>query len=90
VTPTTIQIIAASLFAIAIAHTFSTKIFERLAHSKPQHAGIWHLLGEVEVVFGFWALILIVTMFVIEGSAKATAYVDSRNFTEPLFVLRLW
>jgi Putative Na+/H+ antiporter len=89
VTPTAIQIIAASLFAIAIAHTFSTKIFERLAHARPRHAGIWHLLGEVEVVFGFWALILIVTMFAIEGSAKATAYVDSRNFTEPLFVFAI-
>lgn len=87
--PTTIQIIAATLFVIAITHTFSTKIFERLAHSRPQHAGMWHLLGEVEVVFGFWALILVVSMFGIEGSAKAIAYIDSRNFTEPLFVFAI-
>jgi len=45
--PTPIQIVGASLFALAVLHTFSTKFFERLAHRQPQHAGIWHLLGEV-------------------------------------------
>ncbi len=49
----TIELIAAALFAIAILHTFSTKYFERLAHKRPAHAGIWHLLAEVEVVFGY-------------------------------------
>ena len=28
----------------------------------PEHAGFWHLLGEVEVVFGFWAMVLLVLM----------------------------
>ena len=31
---------------------------ERLAHRYPRHAGVFHLLGEVEVVFGFWAIVL--------------------------------
>lgn len=88
-TPTTIQLIAAALFAVAIAHTFATKFFERLAHLRPAHAGIFHLLGEVEVVFGFWALVLVVSMFAIEGSSVATQYIDSRNFTEPLFVFAI-
>ncbi|WP_211159264.1 putative Na+/H+ antiporter [Aromatoleum buckelii] len=57
--PTLIQFVATALFAVAILHTFSTRIFERLAHTRPTHAGIWHLLGEIEVVFGFWALILV-------------------------------
>ena len=30
-------------------HTFSTKYFAHLAHSNPKHAGLFHLLGEVEV-----------------------------------------
>jgi Na+/H+ antiporter NhaD/arsenite permease-like protein len=88
-TATTIQWIGAALFAVAILHTFSTKIFERLAHTQPAHAGVWHLLGEVEVVFGFWALVLMVAMVVVEGSAPATEYIDSRNFTEPLFVFAI-
>ncbi|HVK54898.1 MAG TPA: putative Na+/H+ antiporter [Burkholderiales bacterium] len=87
--PTTIQIIAAFLFAIAIIHTFSTKFFERLAQAHPKHAGTWHLLGEVEVVFGFWALVLVLLMFAIEGKQAATQYVDSRNYTEPMFVFAI-
>jgi len=51
VRPDTIQLLSAGIFAIALIHTFSTKLFERLAHSRPRHAGVWHLLGEVEVVF---------------------------------------
>jgi hypothetical protein len=89
VTPTTMEIIGAALFAVAILHTFATRFFERLAHARPAHAGLWHLLGEVEVVFGFWALLLVVAMFAIEGSAKATQYVDSRDLTEPLFVFAI-
>jgi len=85
-TPTAMESIAAGLFALAIIHTFATKYFERLAHARPAHAGLWHLLAEVEVVFGFWALVLTVVMFGVEGAQSATAYVDSRDLTEPLFV----
>jgi Na+/H+ antiporter NhaD/arsenite permease-like protein len=81
--------IGAALFAVAIIHTFSTKFFEHLAHKRPAHAGIWHLLGEVEVVFGFWALVLALAFFALEGKQAATAYLDSRNFTEPMFVFAI-
>lgn len=87
--PTLIQIIGATLFGLAVLHTFSTKYFERLSHTHPRHAGIWHLLGEVEVVFGFWALVLMLFMFGISGKEQATAYLESRNFTEPLFVFAI-
>jgi hypothetical protein len=81
--------VAAALFGIALLHTFSTKFFERLAHLQPRHAGIWHLLGEVEVVFGFWAMVLLVAMAALQGAAPAMAYLDSRNFTEPMFVFAI-
>jgi hypothetical protein len=84
--PTLIQIIAAVLFALAVLHTFSTKFFEHLAHTQPRHAGLWHLLGEVEVVFGFWAMVLVVCMFAFGGKQEATTYLDTRNYTEPMFV----
>ncbi len=89
IAPTLIQIVGATLFAVAILHTFSTKFFERLADARPRHAGIWHLLGEVEVVFGFWAMVLMLFMFAILGKQEATAYLDSRNFTEPMFVFAI-
>lgn len=84
--PTLIQIIGAALFGIAVLHTFSTKFFERMAHRQPRHAGIWHLLGEVEIVFGFWAMVLVLFMFATSGRQEATAYLESRNYTEPMFV----
>ncbi|WP_347247948.1 putative Na+/H+ antiporter [Zoogloea sp.] len=88
-TATPIQIIGAALFAIAILHTFATKFFERLAHAGPRHAGLWHLLGEIEVVFGFWAMVLMIAMFALVGSAPAIEYIESRNFTEPMFVFAI-
>nr|MBP6250915.1 putative Na+/H+ antiporter [Leptothrix sp. (in: b-proteobacteria)] len=87
--PTTLQIVAAALFALAVAHTFATKFFERLAHTQPRHAGLWHLLGEVEVVFGFWAMLLMLVMFLLVGKNEAVQYLDSRNFTEPMFVFAI-
>jgi hypothetical protein len=81
-----IEIIAAVLFAFALVHTFSTKFFERLAHRHPRHAGLFHLLGEVEVVFGFWAVVLIAVMAFVAGGSQAIEYAESRQYTEPLFV----
>ncbi|ABE44148.1 putative Na+/H+ antiporter [Polaromonas sp. JS666] len=81
-----IDIIGAILFAFALVHTFSTKLFERLAHRHPRHAGLFHLLGEVEVVFGFWAVVLITVMALVVGGSQAIEYAESRQYTEPLFV----
>ena len=86
INPTSVQLIAAVLFALAVIHTFSTKYFEHLAHTQPRYAGIWHLLGEVEVVFGFWAMVLILFIFAANGKHEAITYLESRDFTEPMFV----
>ncbi len=83
---TTPEIIAAVIFAVAVIHTFSTKFFAHLAHIQPRHAGLWHLLSEVEVVFGFWAFILVATLVFLSGKDAAVAYLEARNFTEPMFV----
>ena len=85
-TPETIQLIAAAIFAVALLHTFAAKQFERLSHRYPRHAGLFHLLGEVEVVFGFWAIVLVLSMALLVGGGDALAYAESRNYTEPLFV----
>ncbi len=81
-----INIIAAAVFACALLHTFSTKYFETLANRHPKHAGLFHLLGEVEVVFGFWAFILIGLLAAFAGGDYAIDYAESRHYTEPLFV----
>jgi hypothetical protein len=82
----TIDLVAAVLFAAALIHTFVASQFERLAHRFPRHAGLLHLLGEVEVVFGFWAFVLVLAMAGLAGGGEALAYAESRNYTEPLFV----
>lgn len=84
--PTTLQIIAAVIFAIAIIHIFSVKYFENLANRSEKHSGLFHLLGEIEVVFGIWAMILVIFMFVLLGKAETMDYVNNRNFVEPMFV----
>jgi hypothetical protein len=81
-----IEFVGTALFAVAVAHTFLTKYFEHLAHRHPNHAGIWHLLGEVEVVFGFWAFVLLVFMAITGGVSASTAYLEGLNYTEPAFV----
>jgi hypothetical protein len=87
--PSTVQMVGALLFAVALLHTFSTALFGRLARRYPRHEGSFHLLAEVEVVFGFWALVLMLFIFIAEGAPAATAYLDSRSFTEPLFVFAI-
>ncbi len=84
--PHSVEILAAALFALAVVHTFSTAYFERLAKVQPAHSGLWHLLGEVEAVFGFWAMVLLVLIALQLGTEPSMHYLESRNFTEPAFV----
>jgi hypothetical protein len=86
-TPT--ELGASIIFAIAVLHTFCTGYFESLAKNSKSHAGLWHLLGEVEVVFGFWAAVLIIFMCFIEDLNTAKVFLEKRNFTEPLFVFAI-
>lgn len=81
-----IQAFATIIFALALAHTFGAKLLERLSHRFPRHAGLFHLLGEVEVVFGFWAIVLVLGMAIASGGSEALSYIESKQYTEPLFV----
>jgi hypothetical protein len=87
--PTSIGLLeatGAALFALAVIHTFSTRYFEHLAHTRTAHAGVWHLMGEVETVFGFWAFVLLLFMAFAYGWGTSSQYLDSLRFTEPMFV----
>jgi len=81
-----LELVALGIFVLALLHTFAARQLERLSRRFPRHAGLFHLLGEIEVVFGFWAIVLIVAMVAMAGGAQALAYAESRNYTEPLFV----
>jgi Na+/H+ antiporter NhaD/arsenite permease-like protein len=86
-TPT--ELGASIIFTIAVLHTFCTGYFESIAKKSPRHAGLWHLLGEVEIVFGFWAAILVIFISLNDGLATAKEFLNKRNFTEPLFVFAI-
>jgi hypothetical protein len=84
--PSTLELIAAILFGLALVHTFATKSFQRLADRFPRHAGLLHFFGEVEVVFGLWAMVLVIAIACVDGGAAAVKYAETRTYTEPLFV----
>lgn len=83
------QYAAAIFFAAAILHTFSVKMFQSIARKFPDGSvgeNAFHLLGEVEVVFGIWSGFFILFLAITDGSEICKAYLESRNFTEPAFV----
>lgn len=87
--PTLLQIIGSIIFFLAIIHTFLVSKFEHIADGKEQGsiaANLWHMLAEVEVVFGLWALIFLALYIGVEGVSASIEYVDSLNYTEPAFV----
>jgi hypothetical protein len=84
--PHFVEVMAAVIFALAVLHTFSAAYFEHLARLQPNHSGLWHLLGEVEAVFGFWAMMLLMLIAFKVGTTPAMTYLEGQNFTEPAFV----
>ena len=45
-------------------------------------------MGEIEVVFGLWSIVLLIAMVTYAGWETATHYFnDGVNYTEPLFVV---
>lgn len=81
-----LEYLATALFALAIIHTFSVPVFARLANRGGPHHGLWHMLSEVEAVFGVWACALLAAMALFAGIEPMLDYVNTRNFTEPAFV----
>jgi hypothetical protein len=100
-----LNIVATSIFVLAIVHTFSAGWFTSRAH-RIQHAHdaradaagvrrhpsfaaeLMHFLGEVEVIFGLWAIALSVGILILGGWEVAQHYLDETvNYTEPMFVV---
>lgn len=87
--PHQIDILGSVIFAVAILHTFCVKFFQRKAIQYPSGSipeNLFHWLGEIEVVFGFWAGILIMTLTFSEGQKYTVPFLEKLDYTEPLFV----
>ena len=89
---TSIQYAGTICFVLAILHTFSVKFFQKQAHHFTAGSvgeNFFHFLGEVEVVFGIWAAVFISAYALLDTSASAVQYLETRSFTEPLLVFAL-
>lgn len=87
--PSILEILATILFSLAVLHTFLIKKFHHWATSRRPNsvqANLLYLLGEVEIVFGLWAGLLVAGIFLLSGKDGVFHYLERRNFTEPIFV----
>jgi hypothetical protein len=69
-------------------HAEKVKRGEARRHSVDFRAEVFHFLGEVEVVFGLWAVALVGAIVAFYGWSTVIAYIGHRvNFTEAAFVV---
>lgn len=83
------QYLATVLFACSVLHTFCCRAIRDQAHRFPKGSmaeNVLHFLGEIEVVFGLWAAVLIAVWSFREGAPAAAHYLGSVNYTEAVFV----
>jgi hypothetical protein len=91
------HIFSLAFFVLAIFHTlFAYKIknwtrdyeIKRTSQkqARPLLVQFLYFLSEVEIVFAFWAIPLFICMGIMYGWSTACNYVNTRDYTEPLFV----
>jgi hypothetical protein len=78
---------------MAISHHWEHEHEERIARGEAQKgsvhfgAGLFHFLGEVEAVFGIWAIALVGAIVSFYDWGTAIGYLTTKvNYTEPMFV----
>ncbi|MBM3184650.1 MAG: hypothetical protein FJZ64_05030, partial [Chlamydiae bacterium] len=89
------------LFALAIIHTlyahkvktFARKIemkesrhLHKRRHARTALVQLLYFLGEVEIIFAFWVIPLLFAMVYAYGWKIGVEYLNTRDYTEPLFV----
>jgi len=80
------QTLGVVTFAAAIFHMFLAGRFGSLAGKNGPHKGFWHLLSEVEIAFGLWAVVFLFLMGLANGPGAAVKYLESASLAEPVFV----
>lgn len=81
--------LAAFFFTLAIIHSFLIKKFKQVATkfepgSIPEN--LFRLLGELEIAFGLWACLFILSFMVTDGYQATVDYLNTQSFREPCFV----
>ncbi|PIS02308.1 MAG: hypothetical protein COT85_05955 [Chlamydiae bacterium CG10_big_fil_rev_8_21_14_0_10_42_34] len=99
---TPFHLIAFIIFFLAIIHTLSVYKVHQWArklelHQKPRRDGkrrersigvqLLYFISEVEVVFALWTIPLFICIAAIYGWTIGLEYINTRDYTEPLFVV---
>lgn len=91
---TTFHLIALIIFACAIIHTLFSyriqKVAEKYEIGQKKRTIPVHILffvSQIEIVFAFWAIPLFIAISFFYGWATALEYINTRDYTEPLFVV---
>ena len=83
--------VATAIFLLAIIHTFAAGRIAAMAHRAAPSSvtsEVLHFLGEVEVIFGLWAVPLLLALAAFRGWGEGRHYLNDRvNYTEALFVV---
>lgn len=77
------------LFGIAVFHTLVSPVFENFSQKFSKRSlvrRLFHLWGEPELVFGFWAIVFIVALFGTSGFSEASNFLKQLRLREPVFV----
>ena len=86
---TKIEMISTVFLSIALLHSFITPLFSKWSHHFEKDSALevlFHLLSEVEIVFGFWAFVFMAVWASLEGFQPVIDYQQSLHMAEPLFV----
>ena len=95
------NLIASFIFLLALIHIFiapfflgvAKKIKKRFQQKNPDAevsflSEVLHFVGEVEVVFGLWAVVLAAVICVYFDPSEAIHYMTYKvNYTEPMFIV---
>ena len=80
---------ATAIFALAMLHSFVSIPITNYAHKMKGSSifkNILHYCGEVEAIFGIWALVFVLFYLSLEGPVASVNYISSIDYTEPMFV----
>lgn len=79
---------------LSVAHKWNQEHRQKIKDGKADEnsvhigAGIFHFLGEVEAIFGIWAVVLGIAITVFHDWATVIHYIGWQvNYTEPMFVV---
>ncbi len=77
------------IFALSMLHSFISIPISNYSQNLEEDSlfrNLMHYLGEVEAIFGIWALVFLLFFTFYGGPSSTVAYMVGMNFNEPLFV----